>query len=1042
MKEKPHEQVPVPPPEPNSVDPFHLPTQDVLMAEPGAVTPPEGLDRTRPAPRVSAQELLTASGVGRYRIERVISQGGMGTVYQVMDVNCRRRVAMKILRPDGPMRPDELLRFVEEAQISSQLEHPNIVPVHELGLDDQGQVFYTMKYVQGVTLTEVLDCLRRGDPSTAEQYPLSRLLTIFQKACDAVAFAHSKGVVHRDLKPENIMIGEYGEVLVMDWGLAKALSGQSRTSFPVSGAPIDSVRQDTQGLHMKTLAGWIMGTPGYMAPEQARTGEVDVRSDIYSLGAILYSILTLRPPIEGKELTGLLEKIGRGDIRPPLAHNEPPPDGTAAIPLAHCPGQKIPAALSEIAMKALSLDPKDRYPSVRNFQADLEAYQDGLVWHLVVEEDFSSPDWESRWKFFGGQWEIKEGELRLYGGEPQFLLLNRPLGGDVRIEFECHLESIYLNDIACFMSSIESGQWKEIPPSGYEFKFGGFSNSMNLLTRADRRLWAQAASPLERGKRYRVLAERVGARLRMVVNGQEIFRVLDGDPLSGADRTAVGLLGWMADIRYRWIRISSLGAPMKADLLDTAERQLQKGRYITAMDLFQDAYDSFPDAPRKERARRGWQMAGTRMKVQNSLSYWRGRLDEAWPGLPFALRMENERLTLDISQSGISSLEPLSGMPLSVLYCGHNQISSLEPLRAMPLVMLNCDGNPITSLEPLKGMPLVNLFCEGCPLDTLEPLRESRLVMLNCGGSNLRTGLQPLRGMNLNWLSCWNCNLEDLEPLREMCLSSLYCDGNRISSLEPLKGMPLGTLICGGNKIESLAPLRGMPLTTLHCTGNRIRDLEPLRGMKLNILSCHCNQIASLAPLQESPLSSLACGRNPLSSLDPIAQSPPFAFLYESNSLPDEEIERVRSLWAANPRWQAHARQAELLLALRKGDRQALRQQALPFLGRHFLFIPKFMRWEEARAYCETLGGHLVTITSREKNNFLVSMIPGGSWFWMGLKTSESGHAWVTGEPFEFSNFVDPIRERIEGEKVFCSGAWYSEVYSGVSNCFVMEWDD
>ena len=157
----------------------------------------------------------------RYAVGDAVARGGMGAILAARDVNIRRAVAMKVIRKDREAKAPDLLRFIEEAQVTGQLEHPNIVPVHELGLDASGNVFYTMKFVRGTTLKDVLRAIRDGDEQAIGEYPLNRLLNIYLKLCDAVAFAHSRGVVHRDLKPENVMIGDYGEVLVLDWGLAK-----------------------------------------------------------------------------------------------------------------------------------------------------------------------------------------------------------------------------------------------------------------------------------------------------------------------------------------------------------------------------------------------------------------------------------------------------------------------------------------------------------------------------------------------------------------------------------------------------------------------------------------------------------------------------------------------------------------------------------------------------------------------------------------------------------------------------------------------------
>ena len=157
----------------------------------------------------------------KYDIGKIVAQGGMGAILDAKDATTERRVAMKVML-DGSS-PADLGRFVTEARVTAQLEHPSIVPIYELSVDENGQPFYTMKMVRGITLRKVLELLAAGVPETVRKYPLSALLTLFQKVCDAIAFAHSKGVLHRDLKPENIMLDDFGVVLVMDWGLAKRM---------------------------------------------------------------------------------------------------------------------------------------------------------------------------------------------------------------------------------------------------------------------------------------------------------------------------------------------------------------------------------------------------------------------------------------------------------------------------------------------------------------------------------------------------------------------------------------------------------------------------------------------------------------------------------------------------------------------------------------------------------------------------------------------------------------------------------------------------
>ena len=190
----------------------------------------------------------------------------MGAVLSAVDQKLARSVAMKVMLRRNASEEEEQ-RFLQEARVLGQLAHPNIVPVHDLGTDVQGRHFYTMKLVQGVTLHEILGKLKAGDQETVAKYPLNALLTVFQKVCDAVAFAHSRGIIHRDLKPQNIMVGEFGEVLVMDWGLAKHLDDEHHAKTEadraqaIEGFTELSDAELAAGSGSLTLEGAVMGSP-------------------------------------------------------------------------------------------------------------------------------------------------------------------------------------------------------------------------------------------------------------------------------------------------------------------------------------------------------------------------------------------------------------------------------------------------------------------------------------------------------------------------------------------------------------------------------------------------------------------------------------------------------------------------------------------------------------------------------------------------------------------------------------------------------------
>jgi serine/threonine protein kinase/formylglycine-generating enzyme required for sulfatase activity len=284
-----------------------------------------------------------------------LGKGSFGEVHSARDTLLGREVAIKSLKKQFRDEEEIVDRFLKEARGTSQLEHPNIMPVHEMGVTDDLGIYFTMKKIEGENLKEILDRLEANTSFYIKRYPLNVLLEIFLAVCNGVAFAHSKGVIHRDLKPANIMIGEFGEVLILDWGLVKSLDDKSGEDSGVK------LRMDEFDAGSDTIAGAISGTPNYMSPEQAEGNieDIDYQSDIYSLGAILYHILTYLPPFERTQLRKLLENVKTGNFKPPRKRR---------------PELRIPKELDAICMKAMSRFQVNRYRSVEKFAEDIRNY--------------------------------------------------------------------------------------------------------------------------------------------------------------------------------------------------------------------------------------------------------------------------------------------------------------------------------------------------------------------------------------------------------------------------------------------------------------------------------------------------------------------------------------------------------------------------------------------------------------------------------------------------------------------------------------------
>ena len=734
-----------------------------------------------------------------YEEGQEIARGGMGAIFSVRDPAARRVIALKRILGDVDDRAK--LRFIDEAQITAQLEHPNIVPVHEVATGPDGKPYYTMKLVKGITLKKIIELLAKGSDGTIAKYPLPVLLTIFQKVCDAIAFAHSRGIIHRDLKPANIMVGEFGGVLVMDWGLAKKIGPSADAAPAPSGkdaarifakvwAPeVSSIRNDASSVSFQTQDGAVIGTPHYMAPEQAagRIAELDARTDIFALGGILCHLLVLQHPFPGTNLNEIITAILSGDFIPPAQRAKATaavgekPAGSARFalpPLRHLPACEVPGSLDAICRKALAHEPAARYQGVAELQVDLALFQGGFA---TGAENASA--W-TQLKLL-----VKRNKAASLG-LAAVLVVGSTLGTKAimegrRAEREAVTAKAALADLKKTAPALRQLAESEAGLQRFDSALEKLDAALALdpshLPDYWRRAWlfigmdrlpeavvairlAQEKDPANRGL----------ATIAPVV--ETLAALPAGEP-------------WPQDsARHLW------------DHLDKVDASAEVVALSTKLKLSANENETL-----------------VRKRLEQWLGKGKGKVDLDKTG----------RVRVDFQKLPIGTADPLLGLPIDDLDISYTRIATVDKISEMKLIRLSIQSTKIANLSPVRGMLLREILLDRTEISDLSPLSEAPLEVMSCS-ELYGIDLSPLRRAPLRVVNISRTSTVDLSFLSAAPIEDLQAYSNQISDLTPLQGKQLKVLSISSNKVRDLSPLRGCPIVMLVVHGNPLKDLTPL----------------------------------------------------------------------------------------------------------------------------------------------------------------------------------------------------------------------
>lgn len=520
--------------------------------------------------------------VGPYQILQKIGQGGMGEVFIAYDTTCGRRIALKRIRSDLLAHKQMHNRFLKEARVTSQLTHPAIIPIYAIH-DENDLVYYTMPYVEGDTLKQILRSARtrekqgalQGETVSSVEGTIPSLIRIFLNICQAVGYAHSKGVLHRDLKPENVIVGKYGEVLILDWGLAKLINRHRAEEENENENTNDSLEKDKgHALHALTNLGKVVGTISYMAPERAMGSIATVQGDIYSLGVILYQILTLRYPFHRKSLKEFRQTMHLEVIQEPSAI---------------APHRDVPRVLAQMAMKCLASDSALRYQKVDTLLHDLESYVEGRAeWSLAAD---LSIDHKADWEF---QENVLIAEhmaiTRGMDVSDWVSLMISKASFDENIKIEVDIKFGEKAHGLGFLLGVPEAAEREHLNDGYTLWLSSDIHHSTKLLRSTIEVFHSPDVYIKRHEWHRVCIEKTDRHIHLYLDGQLQFSYLGLLPIVG---THIGILSRDADFTLSSLKVFAGGQNITVNCLAVPDAFLAHKDYNTALSEYRRIGYSF-----------------------------------------------------------------------------------------------------------------------------------------------------------------------------------------------------------------------------------------------------------------------------------------------------------------------------------------------------------------------------------------------------------------------------------------------------------------